>query len=36
MREAIATKKLSVKLNYVFDLSDYTGTSSVLSNASIS
>ena len=28
-----AAKKLSVMLNYMLDLSDYSGTSNVLSNA---
>ena len=30
-----ATRKLSVKLNYVLDLSDYTGMSNMLSNTCI-
>ena len=30
-----ATRRLSIKLNYVLDLSDYTGMSNVLSNACI-
>ena len=30
VRKASATRKMSFKLNYVLDLSDYTGTSTVL------
>ena len=33
--EANATKNLSIILNYVLDLSDYAGTSNVLSNSCI-
>ena len=33
--KASTTRKLSVKLNYMLDLSDYSGMSNVLSNACI-